>query len=172
MLLFLSLTLDTSSFQGSFESNFQSNFGKTLKVSTTSLVGILETSQKIEFFDPRCLQVLILRIVFTFGLAPASNIMYDVPSLQQFCSVWKSGICWCNDDGITVHLELAENGRSLALKMRSDTVRPEGLINRSKIMSTIRETVECFGRNVNVIESVINPDEAVKHPLKNLLTSH
>ena len=128
---------------------------------------ILETSQKTEFFDPRCLQVLILRIVFTFRLAPASNIMHDVPSLQKFCSVWKSGICWCNDDGITAHLELAENGRSLALKMRSDTVRPEGLIHRSRIMSTIRETVESFGRNVNVIESVFGPDEVVKHPLKN-----
>ena len=128
---------------------------------------ILETSQKTEFFDSRCLQVLILRIVFTFRLAPASNIMHDVPSLQKFCSVWKNGICWCDDDGITAHLELADNGRSLALKMRSDTVRPEGLIHRSRIMSTIRETVESFGRNVNVIESVIDPDEVVKHPLKN-----
>ena len=128
---------------------------------------ILKTSQKTEFFDPRCLQVLILRIVFTFRLAPASNIMHDVPALQKFCSVWKSGICWCDDDGITAHLELAENGRSFVLKMRSDTVRPEGLIHRSRIMSTIRETVECFGRNVNVIESVIDPDEVVKHPLKN-----
>ena len=128
---------------------------------------ILETSQDIEFFDPRCLQVLILRIVFTFGLAPASKVLHNVPSLQRFCSVWKSGIYWCNDDGITAHLELAENGKSLVLKMRSDTVRPEGLIHRFKIVSKIRETVEHYGRNVNVIESVIDPDEVVKHPLKN-----
>ncbi len=128
---------------------------------------ILETSQDTEFFDPRCLQVLILRIVFTFRLAPASKVLHNVPSLQKFCSVWKSGICWCNDDGITAYLELAENGRSLVLKIRSDKVRPEGLILRSRIVSTIRETVESFGRNVNVIESVIDPDEVVKHPLKN-----
>ena len=128
---------------------------------------IFETSQDTEFFDPRCLQVLILRIVFKFRLAPARKILLDVPSLQRFCSVWKSGICWCNDDGITAHLELAENGRSLVLKMRSGTVSPESLIHRSRIVSTIRETVECFGRNVNVIESVIDPDEVVKHPLKN-----
>ncbi|XP_064387632.1 uncharacterized protein LOC135335893 isoform X2 [Halichondria panicea] len=128
---------------------------------------ILQTSQDTEFFDPRCLQVLILRIVFTFRLAPALRVQHDVPSLQRFCSVWKSGICWCNDDGITVHLELAENGQSLVLKMRSDTVRPEGLIHRSRIMSTIRETVESFGRNVNVIETVIDPNQVVKHPLKN-----
>ncbi|XP_064387585.1 uncharacterized protein LOC135335877 isoform X2 [Halichondria panicea] len=128
---------------------------------------ILETSQDTEFFDPRCLQVLILRIVFTFRLAPASKVLHHVPTLQKFCSIWKNGIYWCNDDGITAHFELAENGRSLALKIRSDTVRPEGLIHRSRILSTIRETVECFGRNVNVIESVIDPDEVVKHPLKN-----
>ncbi|XP_064387526.1 uncharacterized protein LOC135335855 isoform X4 [Halichondria panicea] len=128
---------------------------------------IFETSQDTEFYDPRCLQVLILRIVFTFRLAPARKILLNIPSLQRFCSVWKSGICWCNDDGITAHLELAENGRSLVIKMRSDTVRPEGLIHRSRIVSTIRETVESFGRNVNVIESIIDPNEVVKHPLKN-----
>ncbi|XP_064398478.1 uncharacterized protein LOC135345065 isoform X3 [Halichondria panicea] len=127
---------------------------------------ILETSQNTEFFDPRCFQVLILRIVFKFRLAPSMRVQHDIPSLQRFCSVWKSGICWCNDDGITAHLELAENGRSLALKMRTGTVQPENLILRSKIVSTIRETVESFGRNVNVIETVIDPDHVLKHPLK------
>ncbi|XP_064388785.1 uncharacterized protein LOC135336834 [Halichondria panicea] len=127
---------------------------------------VLETSQNTEFFDSRCLQVLILRIVFMFRLSSASIVLDDVPSLQRFCSVWKSGICWCNDDGITAHLELAENGQSLVLKLRSDTVRPEGLIHRFKIFSTIRETVKSFGRNVNVIESIIDPNEVVKHCLK------
>ena len=128
---------------------------------------ILQTSQDTEFFDPRCLQVLILRIVFTFRLAPALRVQRDVPSLQRFCSVWKNGIYWCDDDGITAHLELAENGRSLALKMRTDKVQPEGLIHRFRIMSTIRETVECFSHNVNVIETVIDPKLVVYHPLKN-----
>ena len=128
---------------------------------------ILQTSQDTEFFDPRCFQVLILRIVFTFRLAPALRVQHDVPSLQRFCSVWKSGICWCNNDGITAHLELAENGRSLVLKMRTDTLRPEGMIHRSRIVSIIRETVETFGRNINMIETVIDPNQVVKHPLKN-----
>ena len=70
---------------------------------------ILETSQNTHFYDPCCLQVLILRIVFTFGLAPASKVLHDIPSLQKFCLLWKSGICWCNDDGIITHLELCNN---------------------------------------------------------------
>ena len=129
---------------------------------------MLKTSQDKELLDPRCFQVLILRIVFMFcGPASSSIVHINIPSLHRFCFMWKNGIYWCNDDGITAHLELDENGRSLVFKMRSDTVRPEGLIHRSRIVSTIRETVESFGRNVNVIESVIDPDEVVKHPLKN-----
>ncbi len=44
---------------------------------------MLQTSQDTEFFDFRCLQVLILRIVFTFLLAPALRVQHDVPSLQR-----------------------------------------------------------------------------------------
>ena len=72
---------------------------------------VIECSQDIEFFDPRCLQVLILRLVFTFCLAPARKIQEHIPSLQRFCSVWKNGIFWCNDKGVTSHLELSNNGK-------------------------------------------------------------
>ena len=127
---------------------------------------IFETSQDNEFFDPRCFQVLILRVVFTFRLAPASRIQHNVPSLQRFCSVWKRGICWCNDDGVTSHIELAENGRSIVLKMHSKMLEIESLELRTKIVSTICETINSFGRNVKVIESVINPSQVVENFLK------
>ncbi len=87
---------------------------------------IIDTSQDTHFFDPRCLQVLILRMVFTFGLAPASKVQHNVPSLQKFCSVWKSGICWCNDDGITTHLELC-NSKSSLLKYELKFLHPRAL---------------------------------------------
>ncbi len=111
---------------------------------------MLKTSQDKELLDPRCFQVLILRIVFMFcGPASSSIVHINIPSLHRFCFMWKNGIYWCNDDGITAHLELDENGRSLVFKMRSDTVRPEGLIHRSRIVSIIRETVESFGHTLN-----------------------
>ncbi|XP_064387477.1 uncharacterized protein LOC135335830 isoform X4 [Halichondria panicea] len=126
---------------------------------------ILETSQNTHFYDPRCLQVLILRIVFTFGLAPASKVLHDIPSLQKFCSVWKSGICWCNDDGIITHLELCNN-KSFTIKIRSEVLTPESLAHRSKVVSKVLETVKDVCPNIVVVESLINPQEVVSHPLK------
>ena len=127
---------------------------------------IIECSQDIEFFDPRCLQVLILRLVFTFGLAPARRVHHIFPSLQRSCSVWKNGIFWGNDDGVDSHIELCDNGKSIVLKMRSEILKPEFLSIRSQIISIVLETVGDFCPNITLVESVINPQQVKQHPLK------
>ena len=127
---------------------------------------IIECSQDIQFFDSRCLQVLILRLVFTFGLAPAGKVQKNIPFLQRFCSIWKNGIFWCNDDGIYSHIELSDNGKSFVLKMRSRVLKPEFLIVRSRIIAKVLETVKDFCPNITTVESVIDPKDVIRHPLK------
>ena len=127
---------------------------------------IIECSQDIQFFDPRCLQVLILRLVFTFNLAPARRVQEHVPSLQRFCSVWKNGIFWCNDDGVNSHLELFNNGKAFMLKMRSRVLKPDFLFVRSQNIAKIIETVKDFCPNITTVESVIDSLEVIKRPLK------
>ena len=127
---------------------------------------IIECSQDIQFFDPRCLQVLILRLVFTFKLAPARRVQEHIPSLQRFCSVWKNGIFWCNDDGINSHIELSESGKSFVLKIRSRVLKPEFLVIRSRIIAKVIETVKDFCPNITTVESVIDPQEVIIHPVK------
>ena len=127
---------------------------------------IIECVQDIQFFDPRCLQVLILRLVFTFGLAPARKVQEHIPSLQRSCSIWKNGIFWCNDEGISSHLELTNNGKSFVLKMRSREFKPEFLAVRSEIIVKVLKTIEEFCPNITTVESVINPQEMIKHPVK------
>ena len=129
---------------------------------------IIECSQDIEFFDPRCLQVLILRLVFTFGLAPARRVQQHIPSLQRSCSVWKNGIFWGNDDGVDSHIELSDDGKSLVLKMRSEILKPQFLSFRSQIIKIVLETVEDFCPNITSAESVIIPQQVKQHPLKPL----
>ncbi len=126
---------------------------------------IIDCAQDIKFFDPRSFQVLILKLVFTFKLAPAGRVLQDVPSLQTFCSVWKSGISWCNDDGITAYLELSNN-KSITLKIRSEILTPKSLAYRSKIVNTVLGTVKEFCPDIVVVESLIDPQEVVSHPLK------
>ena len=127
---------------------------------------MLQTTKGTEFFDPRCFQVAILRLVFAFGLAPAATIQDDLPSLQRFCSLWKSGIFWCNDDGITAHLELSDNKKSLVVKMRALELTPECLALRTKLISKILQTVKDFCSNIETTESIINPQQVIEHPLK------
>ena len=127
---------------------------------------IIECSQDIQFFDPRCLQVLILRLVFAFNLAPARRVQEHIPSLQRFCSVWKNGIFWCNADGVNSHLELSNNGKSFMLKMRSRVLKPDFLFVRSQIIAKVTETVKDFCPNITTVESVIDPQEVIKCPLK------
>ena len=105
---------------------------------------IIECLQNIEFFDPRCLQVLILRLVFTFGLAPARSVQVHTPSFQRDCSIWKNGIVWCNDDGISSFIELSDNGKSFILEMRSWVFKPEFSIVRSRIIAKVLKTVKDF----------------------------
>ena len=126
---------------------------------------IIECAQDIQFFDPRCLQVLILRLVFAFNLAPARKIQEHVPSLQRLCSVWKNGIFWCDDDGVNSLLQLSNSGRAFVLKMRSRVLTPVFLEVRSKIIAQVKESVKNFCPNFNTIESFINPQEVIRHPL-------
>ena len=127
---------------------------------------ILECSQELQFFDPRCLQVLILRLAFTFDLAPARKVQKHIPSLQKFCSVWKNGIFWINEDGITSYVELTDNGKSIVVKMRSLKLHPNCLIQRREIINKVLKTVADLCPNINTVESVIDPNEVIKHPLK------
>ena len=127
---------------------------------------ILQCSQGVQFFDSRCLQVLILRLVFTFNLAPASTIQHDIPSLQRFCSVWKSGICWCDDDCITCLVELIEHSKAVAVQMRSKRLKPECLRLRSKIIAKVLATTKDHCPGVETVESVIDPIQVTEHPLR------
>ena len=127
---------------------------------------IIQCSQDIEFFDSRCLQVLILRIVFTFNLAPATRVQEHIPSIQRFCSVWRNGIFWCNDDGINSHLELSDNGKAFVLKLRTRAMKPEFFAYRSQIITTVLNTVRDFCPNITVIESVIHLQEVRRQSLR------
>ncbi len=113
---------------------------------------IIKCAKDIQFFDPRSFQILILRLVFTFCLAPFEEIITKNPALQKCCSVWKSGMCWCHGDEITAHLELCNN-KSIVLKIRSEVLSTESLSHRSVIVNKILETVKDVCPNIEVVES-------------------
>ena len=124
---------------------------------------IMTYSQEIQFLDPRYL--LILRLVFTFGVISDGTMQKHNPSLQCLCSIWKNGISWGNDDEANSHFEQFNNGKSFVLKMRSRVLKPEFISIRSKILAKVRETVRDICPNITTLEYVIDPQEVIRHPL-------
>ena len=125
---------------------------------------MLRCTQTVHFFGSRFLQVLLLRLSLSLGLAP--EIHDDVPSLQRRCCIWKSGIYWCDDNGITCLVELIEQAKALAVQIRSDELTPECLDLRRRITSKVLETAKEFCPNVDTVEAIIEPSEVRTHPLK------
>ena len=79
---------------------------------------MLQCKQPQDFFTPRFIQVLILRLAFTYALVPSrSDATTDgqSPIIEMVCSVWKSGICWNSMNGIETVVEVREQSRVVIL---------------------------------------------------------
>ena len=114
-------------------------------------------------FDIRFFQVLLLRLALSLRLA--LNIDESVPSLQRFCSVWKRGVCWSNDE-VTSLVELDIRLKAVTVQMRSRTLTPTCLQLRSQVINKVRDAAKEFCSAISTVESLIDPTDAVQYPMK------
>ena len=114
-------------------------------------------------FDIRFFQVLLLRLALSLRLA--LNIDESVPSLQRFCSVWKRGVCWSNDE-VTSLVKLDIRLKAVTVQMRSRTLTPSCLQLRSQVINKVRDAAKEFCSAINTVESLIDPTDAIQYPMK------
>ena len=127
---------------------------------------ILKCSQPEQFFDPRFLQVLLLRLAFSFAFAQEiTDVRDDVPSIQRECSVWNNGIYWGNIHSVETLVEVAEQNRVVVL-MRCPKVKSECLQLRSLLIQKVLAAAREFCSKVSTVESFISPSEVTQYPLK------
>ena len=127
---------------------------------------ILQCSQPDQFFDPRFLQVLLLRLAFSFAFAQEiADVRDDFPSIQRECSVWSNGIYWGNIHSVETLVEVAEQNRVVVL-MRCPKVKPECLQLRSLLIQKVLAAACEFCSKVSTVESFISPSEVTQYPLK------
>ena len=115
-------------------------------------------------FDIRFFQVLLLRLALSLRLS--LNIDESVPSLQRICSVWKRGVCWCTNDGITSLVELDIRLKAVTVQMRSRTLTPACLQLRSQVINKVRDAAKEFCSAITTVESLIDPSDAIQYPMK------
>ena len=123
--------------------------------------------QPEKFFTPRFLQVLLLRLAFSFALIPdKQEINSDLPAIRRRCDVWKSGIFWCNRDGIEVLVEVHQS-QAVHVLLRCLNNREIDCIHlRSAVIQKVLTARQEFCPRVSTRESLIHPKDTTQYPLK------
>lgn len=127
---------------------------------------LLQCKWAEHYLTPRFLQVLLLRLGFSFALTCNAAETRRALTLQRKCSIWKNGIYWANRDGIEALVEVTDKSRTVCLLMRClKGSEIECARLRSSIIQMTLAALEQFCPKVMAVESVIDPAEAVR-PLK------
>ena len=128
---------------------------------------VLQCSKAEHHFTPRFLQVLLLRLAFSFALAPhIQETKSDLQEVQREFYVWKRGICWVTQNGVGALVEMDESGKTVTVLLRClDRSKVKCIHLRSAIIHKALCAREKFCPKVSTSEYFIHPD-AVEYPLK------
>ena len=131
---------------------------------------LLECCLSHQFFTPHFLQILLLRLAFSFALAlEDSHISHDHPALQRKCSVWKNGIYWSNRDGVQCLVQIKDRQVLVMLRCPKGAVHELGCIHlRSLVVRKVLGTLEQLSSNISTNEIILHPSD-VRYPLNQVV---
>ena len=124
---------------------------------------ILQCLRPDQFFGPRFVQVLLLRLAFSFAFSQLAST--GIPALQRRCAIWKNGISWGDGNGVETLVEIGEQNRVVVL-MRCPEAKSECLQLRSLLIQKVLAAAREFCSKVSTVESFINPFDTTQYPLK------
>ena len=112
-----------------------------------------------QHFTSRFLQVLLLRLAYTFPLAsetvPTSS---PIHGLQQRCTVWKNGITWNNADGIRTVVEVIQQNHWVVVAMSHNKDRLlEYIQHRSAVIKLVLALQKLLAPDMDTREGLISP---------------
>ena len=129
---------------------------------------MLHCTEPDQFFTPHFLQVLILRLAFSFSLVSSKPRSWDeIPVIKRICSVWKKGICWTCNAGVEVVVEVIEQNQAVVVLVRSckhATSELECIRLRSSVIKKVLQAKKTFCPNTSTAESLIHP-RCLQYPL-------
>ena len=125
----------------------------------------IECSNPEQFFLPRFLHLLLLRIAFRFALSHTLDAA-DL-TIHRSCNIWKNGIQWESDDLVSGLIEVTNHGKKVTVLVRSYR---EGKISTLPLLAAIvREvfdTKEEVCPAINIGECFLPSMIATSYPLK------
>ena len=127
---------------------------------------ILECIHLEQFFMPRFLQVLLLRLAFSFALESSSVNPNQSIGIHRNCCIWKNGIFWGNVYGMQILVEVTSDNNSVILLAHFQKANLLQCVHhRSEVISTILQCKEQFCPRVVVTESFVESSSPLQYPL-------
>ena len=129
----------------------------------------LQCSKEGQYLTPRFLHMLLLRLAFSFALAPDSTQQDEAsPVLKRRCAIWKNGIQWLGQNGVETIVEVSEQNKMVLLLMSC----PEGeelpcVRLRSSLISKVLDIKKELCPGVSTTELLIDPSNLSSFPLPN-----
>ena len=119
----------------------------------------LQCFKKRQYLTPRFLHMLLLRLAFSFALAPESSQQDEAsPVLRRKCAIWKNGIQWLDQDGVETIVEVSEHNKLVLLLMSCPQGEEMACIRlRSSLISKILETKKELCPGISTTELLIDP---------------
>ena len=127
-----------------------------------------ECKGKFDYFPPRFLHVLLLRLAYCYALqVPHENASTDsepnlaiVQHYNRRCTMWKNGIHWLMEKGVECFVEMVNNSKGIVVVTKSKETQKSICIEMLfKIMREIQEAKEEFCDPVTLQHYLMNSDD-------------
>ena len=140
----------------------QSNMNWFGKESYTSCKGwYIECSREYDYFPPRFLHVLLLRLAFNFTLPACSTKKeknFDICSRR--CIMWKSGIHWLMKTDVECVVEVVKQSKGVVVMIKSEReFDADCSCIFSEIVGKVLEAKQEFCHSLIAKEYLIHPDD-------------
>ena len=133
---------------------------------TKSFGWILKCTHLEQFFSSRFLQVLLLRLAFSFALDTECGDSNQSIVIHRNCYLWKNGIFWGNVFGMQTLVEVTTDNKSVIfLACFRKTNLLQCIKYRSQVISTILHCKEQFCRRVQTMELFVDSSFPIQYPL-------
>ena len=125
----------------------------------------IECSNPEQFFTPRFLHLLLLRIAFRFALSHTPDT--DHVAIHRSCSIWKNGISWESDDLVSGLVEVSNHSRKVTILVRCQEKSKKNLLPLlSSVMREVLETKEEVCHNIAITDYIFPLERATSFPIQ------
>ena len=131
-----------------------------------------ECEVKFDYFPPRFLHLLFLRLAYSYALQAAkeNQIMSDVESmalLQKYnrrCTMWKNGIHWIMQEGVECYVESVNNSNGIVVITKSKEEQKSTCSEMLfKILRDFQQVKEEVCETIALQQYILDSDNSASH---------